>query len=109
MDQAVPVTLTKQWSDAKLKTMREILSTNRINKTGRLAKSYKIKIIQQHSNQELDFYAMFYGKYVRGHYLEKGLDIWGPLKDVKDLIRVLSVDFRKQATKELVNKLTFPI
>ena len=94
--------LTGEWKNAKISALRDILSKNKINKTGRLSKSYKIKLIQQGDKQSIDFYSMFYGKYVRAHYLKQGFDIWEPLSDVRSLIKKLSVDFKKQVVEEIV-------
>ena len=97
--------LTKQWSDAKISSIRQILSSNKINKTGRLSKSLKIKIINDPKNPRLDFYSIFYGKYVRAYYLKTGLDIYGPIANVQDLIRMISTDFKKRIIPEVVKNL----
>ena len=47
-------------------------------------------------NPRIDFYWMFYGKYVRTHYLKKGFDILAPMLAVEELTKKISVDFKKQ-------------
>ena len=50
---------------------------------------------------KIDFYWMYYGKYVRNHYKKKGIDILAPISDVSDLVKKLSVDFKKQVIEEI--------
>jgi hypothetical protein len=87
--------LSKEWKYSRIKEIRSILSSKKINKTGRLSKSLKMKI-NQGKNPSIDFYWMFYGKYVRAHYLNKGFDILSPIKNVSELIKKISVDIKKQ-------------
>ena len=59
------------------------------------SKSLKIKLIENGSS--VQFSSIFYGKYVRSHYWKKeGIDIFAPVFTVKDLIKQLSTDYKKQ-------------
>ena len=99
--------LTKEWSYSRINDIRAILSKYKINKTGRLSKSLKIKLIKNGSS--VQFSSIFYGRYVRSHYWKKeGIDIFAPVFTVKDLVKQLTTDYKKQIIGEIKQSLVGP-
>jgi len=96
---------SKVWSDKKVKSIQDILSSKKINKTGRLSKSIKLSFSETGGIAYIKFSTVFYGKYVRKHYLKKGFDIFGPISQIKDLVKAMSDDYKEQVLKEVIESL----
>ena len=90
--------IVEKWGESRITSIRKLLEVKGINKTYGLSDSLEIKF-KDGRKPSLEFYYVFYGKYVQEYYKKSkngGFDIFGALKDTDEL--------SEQLTKELGEK-----
>ena len=109
-----------KWVNNQINELKKILTTtqttdkrperiakygNFINRTGALAKSYKLLFKKiGGTTSSITFQSIYYGKYVRAYYIKnRNIDIWDPLKKsgLQKLITLVSQEVKGKIINEI--------
>jgi hypothetical protein len=90
----------EKWAYERTNKIKKILSFYRINKTGKLSRSTKFKFVGTDKGLTIEFYQIFYGAYVEAYWLKYNLDILKPIRDVSELLKIISTGYKNEIIKD---------